>query len=80
MAHKLIAVDLGASSIKLARFESTFRKATFIDARVIPCRAEGPAEERIPRQLSVLAQTAPAEYPGDGGQEEHAKDDADSTH
>src|SRR6476619_2164284 len=61
MAHKLIAADLGASGIKLARFESTFRNAIFIDARVIPCRTEGQPEERIPQQLAVLAQTRAAQ-------------------
>jgi general secretion pathway protein L len=57
MAHKVIAADLGAASIKLARFESTFRTATFLDARVIPCRTTGTPEERIPQQMAVLAQS-----------------------
>jgi len=62
VAHKLIAADLGAASIKLARYETTFRKVTFIDARVVPCRTEGKVEERIPQQLAILAQTMKDRY------------------
>ena len=58
MAHKIIAADLGTSSIKLARFEATFRSVQLLDVRTFEVGTGGTdkPEERIPAQLQYVAQ------------------------
>ena len=61
MAHVIVAVDLGGSSIKLARFEAGFRRFTLLDTRTFAATHAGKPIERIPEQLRALAAYLAAE-------------------
>jgi general secretion pathway protein L len=62
VAHKILGVDLGASSFKLALFEAGFRKAGLLEAHLLPAPpAQQKADaihpaERLASQLRALKQ------------------------
>lgn len=67
MAHRIIGVDLGASAIKLARYDAGFRKASLLDVALVPAAAPAQgaagasgsgalAFEHVVAQLAVLRQ------------------------
>lgn len=67
MAHRIIGVDLGASAIKLARYDAGFRKASLLDGALVPAAAPASGAagapspgalpfERVVAQLAALRQ------------------------
>ena len=58
MAHKILGVDLGAHSLKLARLEAGFRKASLLDVTVEPA-APSEATSGATDVIAVLARIAP---------------------
>jgi general secretion pathway protein L len=48
LAHRIIGVDLGASAIKLARYDAGFRKASLLDVDLVPAAAPAPGAPATP--------------------------------
>ncbi|MSP59017.1 MAG: hypothetical protein EXR72_01530 [Myxococcales bacterium] len=59
MAHKILGVDLGAHTLKLARLEAGFRKALLLDVTLLPAEFSepgAPTADRLGLQLRAVRQ------------------------